>query len=139
MRCVVPLFLLVLGCSSNENAPNAISRDDLKSELRLATSYAVEANILLGLKDQSATTFTFDSVHLNYWSDKVSSEFKSLGSKQAPADIAPQFAVCVGAFCALKGLGRELSGRPHDLTLRDSVLHVTKALVPTLVSADSSL
>jgi hypothetical protein len=139
MRGLLPILMLLAACSKDTSAPNAISRDDLKSELRLATSYAVEANILLGLKDQKATTFTFDSIHLNYWTDKVTSEWTSLNKKRPSPDIARQYGVCVDAFGSLKELGRALTERPRDTTLRDSVLHVTSILVPMLVSADSTL
>ncbi len=144
MRYLLPLLLVVAACSK-ESAPgpngglDVISRDDLKSELRLATSYAVEANVMLGVGRQRATTFTFDSVHLVYWTDKVKTESESLRKKRPAPSTDSQYAICVSAFQSLHGLGLALTRSPGDSAVQDSVLRTTSALVPRLVAADSTL
>jgi hypothetical protein len=134
VACLV--MVLIAGCTQSGSE---ISRDDLKSELKIAQSYAAMANLLVGQHRQRATTTTFDSVHIHYLVDQVRSELTSLGKQRPSPELAASYATCIASFHALDSLGSSLEARPADSLVLGALAERTAALLPQLEQAIQSL
>lgn len=132
------LCILIL-CSCSKGRESTISREDLRSEIKVTLSYAAMLNFLLHQHAQSTTTITFDSVQAHYLADELSSERSTLGKQKPLSELERQYAVCMNALSELETAAKALVQTPVSVPLRDSIAKLTYELLPALTEAEQTL
>lgn len=107
-------MLIVLGCTNQK----PLSRDELRSELKLATSFAAETEMFIAYTRQGRPTLHFAHSHAAQLAEEVRSSVGQMGYKSPEAGTEQSFQTCKSE---LDFLSREIPLIPQ-LTGNDSAL-----------------
>lgn len=85
------LALVVLATLTSCSRQEHLTRDELKSKLRLAASIAAETNTFIDYVEQKRATSQYAKAHLEYLASELRDTTKELSDALPPADAEAQF------------------------------------------------
>ncbi len=116
------LFLAISGCSRKKT----IDRDEARSEIRLADSFAAESQMFVDYLFPGRSTRSYAEGHAGYLEDAIAKEIKQLQQATPEPGVATAVSECL---TELEQLRDQIAGIQKNLGDRNRLAQVRKTLL----------